>query len=133
MTRWAPIVRRPVPDPADARAYRVAVADLVAVVMGKTDGEDDGRWCPAVSPHAAVPLKNRAELEWSKIFPGDGRVVEYTCDCGMTVYELISYGGVFRIRRTTSAKDVPPVSYTHGWRRLEALEQWRLLLAGQAR
>lgn len=133
MTRWAPIVRPPVRDAADARAYLVAVADLVAVVMGKVDGEDDDRWCPGVSPHAAVPLTARTELEWVKTFPGDGRVIEHTCDCEMTVYELMSFGGVCRIRRTTSRKDQPPVSYTHAWRRVEALDQWRRLLAGHAR
>lgn len=110
-----------------------ALADLVAVALGEADDEDDDRWCPGVSWHPFVPLKNRTALEWLNTSPGEGRVIEHTCGCGMTGYELLSYGGLYRIRRTTSRKDVPPVSYTHAWRRLEALKQWSLLLGGQAR
>ncbi|MEV0630538.1 hypothetical protein [Nonomuraea wenchangensis] len=53
----------------------------------------------------------------------------------MTAYELIACGGVYQIRRRTlPRRGVPPVSWTADrWRRGEALEWWRRLLAGHAR
>ncbi|MBX6381691.1 MAG: hypothetical protein IRZ07_01765 [Microbispora sp.] len=51
----------------------------------------------------------------------------------MTWFELLSYGGVYRIRRNTVPRpDVPAVSYAGGWRRPEADDWWHRLIAGHA-
>ncbi|MEV4833400.1 hypothetical protein AB0K05_02690 [Nonomuraea sp. NPDC049486] len=91
--------------------------------------------CPGISPHPAVPRPGRTELWWIAQGVGPGRVVAYTCSCRMTVYELVSCGGVYQIRRRTlPRRGVQPVSWTaERWRREEAHEWWRRLLAGQAR
>lgn len=105
---------------------------LAVVVLDPEDS--DAEWfCPGISPHEATPVPECRRLAWHAEFPGDGRVVEHTCNCGMTEYELISYGGLYRIRRTTARTDIPPVSYTHGWHRPEAYDWWRRLLSGYAR
>lgn len=103
----------------------------LAIILGITD--DASRYCPNVAPHPALPTIRHKVMMWFEDSPGDGRVVEYTCTCGMTSYELLSYGGIYRIRRTTEAIDVPPISYTGGWRRPEAYGWWRRLLMGSAR
>ena len=88
--------------------------------------------CPGVSPHPAVPRPGCTALWWIEQSVGPGRVVVYTCSCRMTVYELVSCAGSYQIcRRTLPRCGVPPVSWTaHCWRREEAYEWWRRLLAG---
>ncbi|GAA4597951.1 hypothetical protein GCM10023194_74200 [Planotetraspora phitsanulokensis] len=44
-------------------------------------------------------------------------ICETHCICVMTVYELMSYGGIYRLRRTTERRDGHAVSYAGGWRR----------------
>ncbi|MEU8276475.1 hypothetical protein ACFYOK_36025 [Microbispora bryophytorum] len=106
----------------------------LAILVLDPEDDDDWRLCPRVSPHPSIPVGQPVELLWCADSPGDGRVIEYTCTCGMTNYELLSYGGIYRIRRVTVPRDdVPPVSYTGGWRRPEAYEWWRRVLSGQAR
>jgi hypothetical protein len=121
---------------ADARVVAGHVKDANPWMALLTLEPDDDDWClcPGVSPHPATPITGRIELRWCDDSPGDGRVVEWTCSCVMTHYELVSYGGLYRIRRhTVPRRDVPPISYTGGWRRPEGYEWWRRLLAGQAR
>ncbi|MGW2150307.1 hypothetical protein ACWCOT_38790 [Nonomuraea bangladeshensis] len=82
-----------------------------------------------------MPRPGRTALWWIEQSLGPGRVVAYTCSCRMTAYELVVCGGVYQIRRrTVPRRGVPPVSWTAArWRREQALEWWRRLLAGQAR
>ncbi|GAA4562216.1 hypothetical protein GCM10023193_27540 [Planotetraspora kaengkrachanensis] len=115
---------------AVARELRKTHPWLAAIAFGS---DDDWQDCPGVSPHAATPQARRVELSWCDDSPGDGRSLEHTCMCVMTVYELMSYGGVYRIRRTTERRDVPSVSYAGWWRRLDAYMWWSRLLAGLAR
>ncbi|MEV0594089.1 hypothetical protein [Nonomuraea cavernae] len=105
-----------------------------AVVLAPPDVLTDED-CPGISPHPAVPRSGRTALWWIEQGLGPDRVVAYTCSCRMTAYELVSCGGVYQIRRLTLPRqDVPPVSWTaERWRREEAYEWWRRLLAGQAR
>lgn len=112
---------------------RAAYPWIADIVLGDGD-EDDVGLCPEVSLHPAVPLPDRVVLGWCADDPGTGRVVEHTCTCPMTSFELLSYGGLYRLRRTTVPRPrVPAVSYTGAWRRLEAFDWWRRLIAGHAR
>ncbi|XVQ89175.1 hypothetical protein ACQP2K_17695 [Microbispora siamensis] len=106
-----------------------------AVLDAATGEEDDDEDCPGVSPHPAVPRPGRTELWWIEESLGRGRVVAHTCACQMTSYQLVRCGGVYQFcRRALARDDVPPVSWTaRWWRREEAYEWWRRLLAGQAR
>ncbi|GIH69198.1 hypothetical protein Mth01_14510 [Sphaerimonospora thailandensis] len=124
-------------DAADERAVadhvRKASPWMAVVTLDPGDPDDWGD-CPGISPHPGPPLPGRTELFWCGEVPGLGRVVEHTCLCIMTEYELLSYGGTYRIRRTTIPRaGVPTVSFTGGWRRPEAYEWWFRLLTGQAR
>ncbi|GII27191.1 hypothetical protein Pmi06nite_06330 [Planotetraspora mira] len=103
---------------------------IAAIAFGPDDDWSD---CPRVSPHAAAPQARRVELSWCDDSPGDGRSVDHTCMCVMTVYELVSYGGIYRLRRTTERHDGHSVSYAGGWRRTDAYVWWSRLLAGLAR
>ncbi|GAA3132466.1 hypothetical protein [Nonomuraea salmonea] len=91
--------------------------------------------CPGISPHPAVPRPGCTALRWIGQGLGPGRVVAYTCSCQMTAYGLVSCVGIYQFhRRTLPRLGVPPVSWTaEWWRRGEAHEWWRRLLAGQAR
>ncbi|MEZ0075354.1 hypothetical protein [Planotetraspora sp. GP83] len=110
-----------------ASAADLALDDIAA----DQDDED----CPGVSPHPAVPRPGRTALWWIEESLGRGRVVAHTCPCRMTAYELVCVGGVSQIcRRTLPRPEVPAVTWTaRWWRREEAYEWWRRLLAGQAR
>ncbi|MET8985016.1 hypothetical protein ABZW49_06185 [Nonomuraea wenchangensis] len=106
-----------------------------AAVLAPPDAFTDED-CPGISPHPAVPSPGRTALRWIGQGLAPGRVVAYTCSCRMTAYELVACGGVYQIRRrrTLPRRGVPPVSWTaERWRRGEALEWWRRLLAGHAR
>jgi hypothetical protein len=113
------------------RAYFLAIAELVAVVMGRVPERDVAMRCPGVSPHVLPASKGYVDLEWveGRI---DGRTLYHTCTCGLTQYELIACGGVYRIRRTSIDRYLPEYSYTHTWRRLEAEEWWQRLINGRA-
>ncbi|WP_157530690.1 hypothetical protein [Microtetraspora niveoalba] len=96
---------------------------------------DEGEDCPGVAPHPAIPLVGRHEFRWITESLGPGRVVEHTCGCAMTSYELISHAGVYQIcRRTLPRAGVPALSWTaERWRRSDAYEWWHRLLSGRAR
>ncbi|MEZ0072260.1 hypothetical protein [Planotetraspora sp. GP83] len=121
-------------DRADVRAVSDELTAthpvLAAIVLDPPENDD---YCPGAT-HPGPPLSGRVELRWFECDPGSGRVVEFTCACVMTHYELLSYGGVYRICRHTAPRtDVPPISYTSGSRRPEVYQWWARLLAGQAR
>jgi hypothetical protein len=105
----------------------------LAVVLFPSVGDDDP-FCPGVSPHPAAPTPDRVLLGWCGEDPGQGRFIAHTCECVMTSYQLLGYGGLYRVCRTTLPRvNVPGVSFAGGWRRREAEEWWRRLLSGQAR
>lgn len=111
---------------------RAAYPWIAAIVFGPEEDDDTGL-CPGIAPHPAVPRPGHVKLLWCAESPGRGRVLAHTCACRMTWFELLSYGGVYRIRRNTVPRpDVPAVSYAGGWRRPEASDWWRRLIAGRA-
>ena len=117
---------------AVARRVRVVYPWIAAIVFGPEEDDDVGL-CPGVAPYPAVPRPDHAKLLWCADSPGRGRVLTHTCACRMTWFELLSYGGTYRIRRNTVPRpDVPAVSYAGGWRRAEADDWWRRLIAGHA-
>ncbi|GIH67837.1 hypothetical protein [Sphaerimonospora thailandensis] len=123
---------RPARGALSAAAERML--GILAEAEDKAEAEDED--CPGVSPHPAVPLPGRTAFRWIEESLGQrGRVIEHTCGCVMTVYELISYGGTYQICRCTLPRPgVPAVSWTaERWGRREAYEWWRRLLTGQAR
>jgi hypothetical protein len=106
----------------------------LAVVLFPCVVYDDDPFCPGVSPHPAAPTPDRVLLGWCAEDPGEGRLIAHTCECVMTSYQLLGYGGLYRVCRTTLPRlNVPGVSFAGGWRRREAEEWWRRLLSGQAR
>ncbi|MEU7887780.1 hypothetical protein AB0B54_19945 [Microbispora bryophytorum] len=112
---------------------RAAYPWIAVIIIGPEEDEDLGL-CPGLAPHPAVPLPSRTKLLWCADSPGEGRVVAHTCMCQMTSYELLSNGGLYRIRRDTLPRPgVPAVSCASGWRRPEAGQWWQRLLLGHAR
>ncbi|GGQ11224.1 transposase [Streptosporangium sandarakinum] len=92
-----------------------------------------GRECLGFSPHVAPLCPDAVRLTWWAD-PGEpGRVIAHTCGCVPVSYELVSYRGRFRIRRTRTGREgVERVLSRDSWVRAAAEETWRRLLAGDA-
>ncbi|MEV0626784.1 hypothetical protein ACI2LC_08410 [Nonomuraea wenchangensis] len=61
-------------------------------------------------------------------------MIEYTCECEDTVYELCREAGLAYIRRITRLDGVvQSVHETYRWRFKEAQDVWIALLKGEAR
>ncbi|MEV4164460.1 hypothetical protein [Nonomuraea dietziae] len=88
-----------------------------------------------LSPHVAMPQRNRVLVAWRLPCAGLERVrtLLWTCACRATVYELCAGGGQAFIRRTTQLEgefnvhETPPMSIS------EARALWADLLCGVAR
>ncbi|MEV8638616.1 hypothetical protein AB0395_43865 [Streptosporangium sp. NPDC051023] len=61
------------------------------------------------------------------------RVIEWSCDCRSTVYELCHAGGQAFIRRTHRFNGARLVRETYRWPVRQGDDVWRALLCGQAR
>lgn len=105
----------------------------VSPVIVPDSRDDETPWpCPRLSPHPLTPRPGVAELSWSPFAPGEvRRVVDYTCACRSTVYELCAFGGQLIVRR--SVRHLGTVHYAGPWRHREAERRWVSLLAGQVR
>ncbi|MER7129433.1 hypothetical protein [Streptosporangium saharense] len=61
------------------------------------------------------------------------RVIEWSCECRSTVYELCLAGGQAFLRRTHHFNGARQVHETYRWPIREGYGVWRALLCGQAR
>lgn len=106
---------------------------MTANVTSAVGGDDAAPWpCPGMSPHPLTPGPGAAVLRWHPAAPGTAqRVLEHTCPCRSTVYELCASGGRLVVRR--SVRHLGSVHYAGPWPRREAELWWMRLLAGQAR
>lgn len=107
--------------------------------MAKLPDRDDDDWpCPQVSSHpsrrvvAPSVLIPWAPAERLKNQPGRQRVLGHTCSCCVVVYELISGGGAYMVRRTHQTTPCRVV-YAGPWTRGKAERLWQMLLTGEAR
>ncbi|GAA3443270.1 hypothetical protein GCM10018955_27080 [Planomonospora venezuelensis] len=88
--------------------------------------------CPGISPHPITPRPGARQLRWNATAPGDvRRVLEHTCPCRSTTYELCALGGHRVIRRTVRHLDA--IHYAGPWPQRETEVWWISLLMGQAR
>ncbi|WP_157248842.1 hypothetical protein [Nonomuraea typhae] len=88
-----------------------------------------------LSPHVTAVRRGSGRLRWNVVDPYGRpvRVIEWTCACRATVYELCLAGGRAFIRRTVQGE---PVAKTHetDWASLrQTREIWGALLAGYVR
>ncbi|MBX6386866.1 MAG: hypothetical protein IRZ07_28465 [Microbispora sp.] len=85
--------------------------------------------CPG--KHTRQPLAGAEQLTWYPLDdPDPCRVLDATCSrCGPVLYELVSYGGAYAIRRTTRPRGV---SETPRVRRSRVDGWWLALLLGAA-
>ncbi|GAB1821087.1 hypothetical protein HerbRD11066_42510 [Herbidospora sp. RD11066] len=82
-----------------------------------------------LSPHPGRAQEDQRELMWrAPVGDRPPRVIEWTCDCLPTVYELCESGGQAYLRRTSRGKveETPRVNVNEG----RAI--WSDLLAGRA-
>jgi len=88
--------------------------------------------CPRLFAHPArrstTPL---ATIDWTNPSPARLRVIDRTCSYRLIVYELLSCGGSYMIRRLHQT-DPPKSSYAGPWPRPVAERVWRLVLTGEA-
>ncbi|MEU8251809.1 hypothetical protein [Nonomuraea sp. NPDC048916] len=96
------------------------------------DAEADPWPCPRLSAHpprhSGAPV---ADIDWTKPQPVRLRVVDHTCSCRVVVYELLSCGGHYMIRRLHQT-DPPKSLYAGPWPRPVAERVWKLVLTGEA-
>ncbi|GIH99185.1 hypothetical protein Pta02_11940 [Planobispora takensis] len=88
--------------------------------------------CPGLAIHLGLPLRGCERLIWQPQPSGRYRVLDYTCSCRAVVYELVSCGGAYQIRKIIQGR--PPKSWYAGrWNHQEAQGWWQRLLTGLAR
>ncbi len=88
-----------------------------------------------LSPHVAAMRRGSGRLRWYAVDPYARRVrvVDWTCACRATVYELCVAGGRAFVRRTVQGEPVAQVHETD-WASLgQTREIWGALLAGYVR
>ena len=104
-----------------------------AAASPEPPGEDVDPWpCPRLSVHP--PRRNTtplATVDWTKPSPVRLRVIDHTCSCRVVVYELLSCGGSYMIRRLHQT-DPLRSSYAGPWSRPAAERVWKLFLTGEA-
>ncbi len=87
------------------------------------------------APHVGPPRPNQMRLVWREVAREQDlpRVVEYTCGCEDTFYELCREAGLAYIRRITRLDGaVQAIHETYRWRCKETHEVWIALLNGEA-
>lgn len=102
--------------------------------------DPDEEWpCPGFAPHPPgqaeslmVSLDWREEVRSIHHRADRQRVIDYTCSCRETSYELLGVGGRYQFRRIHRSNP-KVVAYAGPWQRIKAKELWRLLLRGEAR
>ncbi len=95
--------------------------------------------CPGFAVHPSLPAGLlEVSLDWCEEgrythhCPNRQRVIDYTCACSETSYELLGVGGRYQFRRIRRS-NLKVVAYAGPWQRVRAVELWRLLLKGEAR
>ncbi|MFF5206619.1 hypothetical protein [Streptosporangium sp. NPDC000396] len=88
-----------------------------------------------LSPHLGVAQRDHVRLVWWRFYQTFERVrvMEWTCACRSTVYELCEGGGRAFIRRIVQLENDHQVHETHRWSIAEARANWTNLLSGKAR
>jgi hypothetical protein len=96
--------------------------------------EADAWPCPRLAAHppGRSTAATTTHIDWTKEEPVRLRIVDYTCSCRALVYELLSYGGHYMIRRTHQTTS-PKVFYAGPWPRAVAERVWTMILTGEAR
>lgn len=96
------------------------------------DLEADTWSCPRLSPHPPGRTSvHSTRLEWTLEPPNRIRVVRHTCSCRVIVYELLTAGGAYFIRRTHQTLPAK-ISYAGPWSHRLAVRLWALVLTGEA-
>lgn len=90
--------------------------------------------CYVGSIHVPSPVAGAVKIDWEVARPRADRVriKQHTCDCRPVFYELCQAGGLMFIRRTTVRGKIRLVDESPWVVTRQALEMWRMLLAGQA-
>ncbi|MEU6725956.1 hypothetical protein ABZ917_19825 [Nonomuraea wenchangensis] len=87
------------------------------------------------APHVGPPRPDQMYLVWREVAGEQDppRVIEYTCECEDTVYELCREAGLAYSRIIRLDGVVQAVHETYRWRSKEAQDVWVALLKGEAR
>ncbi len=124
----------PAPNPGEAgRRSPTASAPYLKPTHADRFQEDPmDPECPGLAIHLGLPLPGCERLVWQPQPSGRYRVLDYTCSCRAVVYELVSCGGAFQIRKIIQ-RQPPEVWYAGRWSHREAQGWWQRLLMGLAR
>ncbi|WP_271222641.1 hypothetical protein [Streptosporangium carneum] len=82
----------------------------------------------------ANPVPDHMKLVWRVPCPAERvRVIEWSCECRSTVYELCLAGEQAFLRRPHHFNGARQVHETYRWPIRQGDDVWRALLCGQAR